>query len=180
MMYTVKVWLLVAALAVAALVGAVSGYAVKSLSCRADVAEARLKASQYEQRVLSERLAYESDLRNKQAEANAALRKVTDEYTRREKTLRASAASAKSELNRLRDQANVPVPASAFTDNPPPPAGADDATVTRYVLGECGAAVSTLAEAADAAEAKLSALQDYVVSVTKALGLTGASDAGKL
>lgn len=53
---------------------------------------------------------------------------------------------------------------------PPNPAaaiGADDATRTRYILGQCAQAVVGLAETADSLETRLTGLQDYVTTVCK-------------
>ena len=98
----------------------------------------------------------------KQKQAAAA---VIDQKLQKEKARdKAAHLAVVSERDSLLDTLarSGPIPA-----NPTAAIGADDASRTRYVLGQCAQAVTGLAEVADSLETRLTGLQDYVSAVCK-------------
>ena len=113
----------------------------------------RLQASQDALKAFEQVRAKEADLQTK-------VRKVTNDYAA-EKTRHArTAADLDVSLRQL--QATL---GDAPPTDPAALIGADDAARARFVVGECAAALSKVAQAADASDARLSALQDYVRAV---------------
>ena len=95
-----------------------------------------------------------------------ALNAVQAKHDQTKQTAAAAAAAADSELDRLRALLNTPTPApQPPTPDPTAPARTDDATRARAVVGQCATALTTMAATADALEARLSGLQDYVTRV---------------
>lgn len=92
-------------------------------------------------------------------------RQAADAYAANLERSRAAAGAARGELDRLR----VAVAAVGPTCGPASSASAasqpDGTAALRLVVGECAAALSTVAEAADDRGARLKALQDYVRAV---------------
>lgn len=165
MLYTLKAWILVALLAGVAATSAIGAWTVKSYQCEAKVSKLEADFERAKATISEERLANERRVRAQESSAAEAVRKVSDAYNAREKKLRASNAAARTGLDSLRDEARITIPAAPFADNPSPPAGVDGATVARAVVGECAAAIHQVAQAADDAESRLSALQEYVAKV---------------
>jgi len=100
--------------------------------------------------------------RNKVIAVNSV--QVRHEQTKQQAA--AAAAAADSELDRLRTLLATPTPAPQPTPpDPTAPARADDATRARAVVGQCAGALASMAATADALEARLSGLQDYVRAV---------------
>lgn len=88
--------------------------------------------------------------------------KAADAYAVRARRAASDAAGARSELDRLRDTLTAAGPSDAAASA----AGrADDAGRARAVVGECAAALQTVAAAADTCESRLTGLQDYVRAV---------------
>jgi hypothetical protein len=100
--------------------------------------------------------------RNKVIAVNSV--QVRHEQTKQQAA--AAAAAADTELDRLRTLLATPTPAPQPTPpDPTAPARADDATRARAVVGQCAGALASMAATADALEARLSGLQDYVRAV---------------
>ncbi len=106
----------------------------------------------------------EREARTREQQMADAARKASDAYQANVSRVRASADGARTELERLRDAIASAGPAPA---NPASAAGADDAARARYVVGQLANAAAQVSAAADACENRLSALQDYVRSITK-------------
>lgn len=106
----------------------------------------------------------ERQAREQEAQFATNARKAADAYTQRLNQARASATATRTELERLRDEAAATAACPATSD-PSASGRPDGAAVLRDVLGECAAALATVAEDADRAEARLSGLQDYVRGV---------------
>jgi hypothetical protein len=93
------------------------------------------------------------------------VQEVTDVYAERARRDRGVAVSARADLERLRNAvANV---IAGRASSPTAAGGADGAARAGIVVGECAAALSEVAEAADVCEARLSGLQSYVRAVTQ-------------
>lgn len=88
-------------------------------------------------------------------------RSAADAYSKQVAEVRASAGRARVGLDSLRDAvaATTVCPAAS---NPAAAGRTDGAAGLRIVVGECAAALSQVAEAADASDARLKALQDYI------------------
>lgn len=95
-----------------------------------------------------------------------ALNAVQVKHEQTKQAAAAAAAAADGELERLRALLNTPpsTPQPPAAD-PTAPARADDATRARAVVGQCATALTTMAATADALEARLTGLQDYVTRV---------------
>ena len=107
----------------------------------------------------SAQLAASERARQIEQQSAAAAQKAADDYAHRAQTARAAAAGARTELDRLRDTLTAAGPAPEAASA----AGrADDTGRARLVVGECAGALTTVAAAADACEAQLTGLQDYV------------------
>ena len=91
-------------------------------------------------------------------------RKAADTYAKQIHKARTDADGARTELERLRDTLGTPRDAA---QDAAAAAGADDATRARIVVGRCAATLQAMAATADACEARLSGLQDWIKAVTK-------------
>ena len=107
--------------------------------------------------------------RQARATERAKVIAVNQVETRHEQTKQAAAAAAAAadtELDRLRTLLATPTstPQPTATD-PTPAARADDASRARLVVGQCAGALASMAATADALEARVTGLQDYVRAV---------------
>jgi len=146
----------VIALALAAVTFA-AGWGAAARSYRTDIAE--LHALQVEQQAAAERQARAAE----QTMADNA-RSAADAYSKNLRRARAAVAGARTELDGLRD-AVAAVPACAAASPAGAASGADGTAGLRVVVGQCATALSQVAEAADACDARLSGLQDYVRAI---------------
>jgi Tfp pilus assembly protein PilE len=95
-----------------------------------------------------------------------AVNSVQVKHEQTKQTAAAAAAAADTELDRLRALLATPTPApQPTTPDPTTTARTDDATRARAVVGQCASALTSMAATADALEARLSGLQDYVTRV---------------
>lgn len=93
----------------------------------------------------------------------ANIQGVNDAYAKETRAARAAAAGARTELQRLLDIADERQRAAA--EAPEPAGGADGAAGAWPVVRACASSLVRLAEAADATEARLAALQAWVRGV---------------
>ena len=84
-------------------------------------------------------------------------------HDRAARAARASAAAAGDELGRLRDA----LAAAGTPVDPEAARVADDAARARFVVGQCARALATVAQAADACDAQLTGLQQWVKAITE-------------
>lgn len=95
-----------------------------------------------------------------------AVQQVGNRHESAKRQNAAFAAGATAELDGLRDALAARDRASAQAAAPA--CGADAARVERELFGQCASALAGVAREADRVESKLTALQDYVRSVTVA------------
>lgn len=118
--------------------------------------------------------AAEAEARASEAAINDATRRAADAYRARLAQTRRDADAVRDERDRLLVAADAAAGAAcAAGAAASAPGRADGAAQLRLVVGQCAAALSQVAAAADAAESRLSGLQDYV----RALGLAPAASA---
>ena len=89
-------------------------------------------------------------------------RKAADAYSRQVSKVRADADGARAALAGL---LNATGSSGDAAQDSAATRSADDATRARLVAGQCASALSQVAEAADTAEGRLAALQNYVTAV---------------
>lgn len=99
--------------------------------------------------------------RNLEQTYTANVRSAADAYAVNMQAARAAADRARSGLDGLR-HAVAAIPACPAASDPTPAGRADATAGLRLVVGECAAALSQVAEAADACDARLTGLQGYV------------------
>ena len=127
----------------------------------------------YQAGVTATQATYQAQALEAERQARAAERAkvvaVNQVETRHEQTKQAAAAAAAAadtELDRLRTllatPTNTPQPTPTDTT---PAARADDASRARLVVGQCATALTAMAATADALEARVTGLQDYVRAV---------------
>lgn len=106
----------------------------------------------------------DAESRAREAEQRMAdsARKAADVYSQHVARIRADADGARSALAGLLDAAGSTGDAA---QDSAAAAGADDAARARFVAGQCAASLRQVAEAADSAEGRLAALQNYVNAV---------------
>ena len=100
--------------------------------------------------------------RDTEAALNAAARKVTDDYQARLAHTRRTADAVRDERARLLVAVDQAAAAGTACPSAAPASAPDGAAGLRVVVGQCAAALSQVAEAADACDARLSGLQAYV------------------
>ncbi len=103
--------------------------------------------------------------REREAALSEATRKAADAYRADLAKRQAAAAAVRADLDRLRDALTASPGASAPGAGASSPSGTDGATGLRVVVRECSAALSQVAAAADACDARLTGLQDYVRAI---------------
>lgn len=110
--------------------------------------------------------------REREQALNAKAQEAADAYRAREARLRRDAAAVRTERDQLLDAVSTagacPAGAGASAAG-----GADAAAGLRAVVRQCVGALAEVAAAADASDARLSGLQDYV----RAVGLAPAASA---
>mgnify|MGYP000852516125 CR=1 FL=1 len=94
----------------------------------------------------------------------ANVRSAADAYAVNMQAARAAADRARSGLDGLRHAVAV-IPACPAAADPAPAGRADATAGLRLVVGECAAALSQVAEAADACDARLTGLQGYIKAI---------------
>ena len=107
----------------------------------------------------------EQAARAREQELNDATRKATDAYQANLAAAQRRAAGLRNERDRLLD-AVAATPACAAGSSATATGRTDGASGLRVVVGQCTGALSEVAAAADAANAKLKGLQDYVRLIT--------------
>jgi len=113
---------------------------------------------------IAQALEQEKAARAKEQGMQTSLENLRDAYIAKQKSYVASAAAA---ANSLRDlQAGLAIPSG---NDPATAIGIDELARTRAVVGSCAGIVQKMAEALDAEESKLIALQSYVSTVLLAL-----------
>lgn len=105
----------------------------------------------------AERMARAADQRRA-----AGAQEALDAYARNVRRSSADAAAARGELDRLRDA----LAAAGAASTPEAAARADAAARAGHVVGACARALSEVADAADACESRLTALQEWVRAQT--------------
>jgi len=115
-----------------------------------------------EARYAQQRIEAEREDRRIEQRRGAASQEVQDGYAKKTARARADAAAARSELDGLRSDL-----AASPRQSPDPSAagGADGTAVLRELLGECASEYTDVAQAADAANGRLAALQSWVAGV---------------
>lgn len=106
--------------------------------------------------------AEQAKAREREAELNEATRKAANAYRSDLARRAAAAAAVRADRDRLLDAVAATPGACAATPGAAAASGIDGAAALRVVVRECTAALSQVAEAADAADARLIGLQDYV------------------
>lgn len=120
-----------------------------------------------EQRAAVEAATSEAERKAREQEQTYAdnARTAADAYAANLKRARASGDAARRELNVLFDLVASPASPGGAASGAAPGGGADDAAALRVVVGECAAALSKVAEAADDREARVKGLQDYIHAI---------------
>lgn len=120
--------------------------------------------------VSDDALAQQKDALAKLQELNTAKQKLEEDYALEKRKAAVAARSARAELDGLRQELYaLPAPdPSAIIQAAPSPGGVDGATVERELLGECAAALVTVAAEADLLATQLVGLQSYVRNVGSA------------
>jgi len=106
--------------------------------------------------------AEQAKAREREAELSEATRKAADAYRSDLARRAAAAAAVRADRDRLFDAVAATTGTCAATPGAAAASGTDGAAALRVVVRECTAALSQVAEAADAADARLIGLQDYV------------------
>lgn len=106
--------------------------------------------------------AEQAKAREREAELNEATRKAADAYRSDLARRAAAAAAVRADRDRLLDAVAATPGTCAAAPGAAAASGIDGAAALRVVVRECTAALSQVAEAADAADARLIGLQDYV------------------
>lgn len=106
--------------------------------------------------------AEQAKAREREAELSEATRKAADAYRSDLARRAAAAAAVRADRDRLLDTVAATPGTCAATPGAAAASGIDGAAALRVVVRECTAALSQVAEAADAADARLIGLQDYV------------------
>lgn len=91
-------------------------------------------------------------------------RSAADAYSKQVAEVRASAGRARVGLDSLRDAISA-APACPASPAAAAASGVDATAGLRIVVRECAAALSQVAEAADASDARLTALQQYIKAI---------------
>jgi hypothetical protein len=95
-----------------------------------------------------------------------AVNQVETRHEQTKQAAAAAAAAADTELDRLRTLLATPTnPPQPASPDPAAPARPDDASRARAVVGQCAGALASMAAPADALEARVTGLQDYVRAV---------------
>lgn len=126
-----------------------------------------------EQRAAVEAATSEAERKAREQEQTYAenARTAADAYAANLKRARASGDAARRELGVLFDMVSGPTPPGGAASDAAPGRGADDAAALRVVVGECAAALSKVAEAADDREARVKGLQDYIRAIGASKGM---------
>lgn len=95
----------------------------------------------------------------------ANVRSAADAYATNLKAARAAADRARVGLDGLRVAAATAPAACPAASDPTAPGRADAAAGLRAVVGQCAAALQEVAAAADAADARVIGLQDYIRAI---------------
>lgn len=128
---------------------------------RASYQTAKRAAAEQAAAVQATAAAEQAKAREREAALSEATRKAADAY-RADLSKRTAAASAvRADRDRLFD-ALAAGPANAPGAGASAPGGIDGTAGLRVVVRECAAALSQVAAAADACDARLTGLQDYV------------------
>jgi len=106
--------------------------------------------------------AEQAKAREREAELNEATRKAADAYRSDLARRTAAAAAVRADRDRLLDAVAAAPGTCAAAPGAAAASGIDGSAALRVVVRECAAALQTVAEAADAADARLIGLQDYV------------------
>ena len=93
------------------------------------------------------------------------VRSAADAYATNLRAARAAADRGRVGLDSLRRAAAAAAPACQAASNPAAVARADAAAGLRAVVGQCAAALQEVAAAADASDARLKGLQDYIRAI---------------
>jgi predicted membrane metal-binding protein len=110
----------------------------------------------------------ERDAREREHTAAEAARKAADAYSQNLRRVQGAAVAARTERDRLLIAADAAASAPCAARTPGAAAsGSDGAAALRVVVGECATALSAVAEAADACDARLTALQAWAREVPK-------------
>lgn len=132
---------------------------------RATYQTAKRAAAEQAAAVQAVAAAEQAAAREREAALSEATRKAADAY-RAELSRRAAAAAAvRADRDRLLDAVATTAGASAPGAGASAASGADGAAGLRVVVRECAAALSQVAASADACDARLMGLQDYVKAI---------------
>lgn len=124
------------------------------------------EAAQAEQRAAVEAATAQAEAaaRAREHEITTRAQEAADGYMARMAAARRAVDGARTERDRLFDALSA-APGCAAPAAAGPASGVDGAADLRVVVRECAAALSQVAAAADAAESRLSGLQDYVRAI---------------
>jgi hypothetical protein len=117
----------------------------------------------------------EAEARQREYEIATTAQEAADAYRSNLARAQRAAAGARTELDRLRLAAATAAPACSAGAGASAPSGTHDAAGLLHVLGECGAALQTMAADAGADAARLSGLQAYVRAIGAAPRASAAS-----
>ena len=109
--------------------------------------------------------AEQAKAREREAELNEATRKAADAYRSDLARRAAAAAAVRADRDRLFDAVAATPGTCAATPGAAAASGIDGAAALRAVVRECTAALSQVAEAADASDARLRGLQSYIRAI---------------
>lgn len=109
--------------------------------------------------------AEQAKAREREAELSEATRKAADAYRSDLARRAAAAAAVRADRDRLLDAVAAAPGTCAATSGAAAASGIDGAAALRVVVRECTAALSQVAEAADASDARLRGLQSYIRAI---------------
>ena len=129
---------------------------------RASYQTAKRAAAEQAAAVQATTAAEQAKAREREAALSEATRKAADAYRADLSKRAAAAAAVRADRDRLFDALAATTGTSAPGAGASAPVGTDGAAGLRLVVRECAAALSKVAEVADACNARLTGLQDYV------------------
>lgn len=129
---------------------------------RASYQTAKRAAAEQAAAVQATAAAEQAKARERESVLSEATRKAADAYRADLSRRAAAAAAVRADRDRLLDAVAATTGASAPGAGASAASGADGAAGLRVVVRECAAALSQVAAAADACNARLMGLQDYV------------------
>jgi len=122
----------------------------------------QVEFDKYKNQQILDALAVEKANQAKEQVMKLSLENLTNAYVKNQKANSDNAIAANNSLRDLQTTIGNPTPIDPATS-----IGVDDLARARFVVGDCATTLSKMAEAFDASEARLSALQEYVKNVVQ-------------